>query len=90
LGAARLSASAAAQVPQATGDGGDPSKPAAPAADYCVLCAIINLAGSVVPGQAPVIPLPGLESATIAWSLAETSLTAPANPDARARAPPQV
>src|SRR5438128_3708538 len=39
----------------------DPATPAAPdtvADDYCAICALIHLAGSLTPAEAPALPVP--------------------------------
>ena len=73
----------------ATDAGGPPSKPAVPVIDYCAICAVINLAGSIVPPTTPAISLPAVVGRVLAWSAAKDSLTAPPYLYPRARAPPR-
>ncbi len=76
--------------PQPGDTDGGPSKPAVPVADYCGICAVINLAGSVVPPAAPAVLQPVAVISTVAWRIVETSATPSPHIDARARAPPAV
>src|SRR3954451_54548 len=71
----------------ADGQGG-PQNPGAPRGDYCGICAVSNLAGSVVPPDAPTVLQPAAFISTVAWRIAETSATPSPHIDARARAPP--
>jgi hypothetical protein len=84
-----LSAAATGQANQKAGDtDGGPSKPAVPTADYCGICAVINLAGSLVPPSTPAVLQPVAVISTVAWQIGETSATPSPPIDARARAPP--
>src|SRR4051794_8624614 len=67
---------------------GGPSNPTAPARDYCGICAVINLAGSVVPPATPAVLQTVAVISAVAWPIAETSAIASLHIDARARAPP--
>ncbi len=84
-----LASSADQAIPEAIDASGGPSKPTVPAVVYCGVCAVVNLAGSVVPPATPAVPLPAVDSCTLAWPIAETSLTPPLYLYAQARAPPQ-
>jgi hypothetical protein len=56
--------------------------------DYCAVCALIHLAGTVVVAQAPDLPVPALFGATQADPPAEVGLTARNHALFAARAPP--
>jgi hypothetical protein len=89
FGSSLLASSSGGQAIQQAGDtDGGPSKPAVPAADYCGICAVINLAGSVVPPAAPAVLQTVAVISTVAWRIVETSATPSPHIDARARAPP--
>jgi hypothetical protein len=75
-------------VSDPAGGQGGPPNPGAPPGDYCGICAVINLAGSVVAPDAPTLLQPAAFISTIVWRIVETSATPSPHLDARARAPP--
>jgi hypothetical protein len=64
-----------------------PGKPAG-ALDYCAICAVINLAGSVVPASAPVLPVAVAFHPVQFWSDGDAVLAASPHRLFKARAPP--
>ncbi len=66
-----------------------PAKPAKLSFDYCGICALINLAGSVVPTAAPALPLPVVVAHAWPRANADFSLTSSTHLLFQARAPPQ-
>src|ERR1700730_13311060 len=65
-----------------------PSKPAGLAFDYCAICAVMNLAGSVVPAAAPGLPVQVAISRVRFWTTLDVSLAALPHLLFQARAPP--
>jgi hypothetical protein len=72
------------------GDGPTDSKPAAPAVgDYCLLCAVIHMAGTVLPAAAPAVPVAIVLQKSLPWTdLADISAATP-HGIFQARAPPR-
>jgi hypothetical protein len=67
-----------------------PSKPAAKLSfDYCGICALINLAGSLITPAAPALPLPTLVGRIEPWESASHPLALATYRAFQARAPPQ-
>ena len=56
--------------------------------DYCAVCALIHLAGTVVASEPPALPLPALFGRARTDSTAEFGLTAQSHALFAARAPP--
>jgi hypothetical protein len=83
-------ASSDGAISDALDTNGGPSVPGAPGADYCGICAVVHLAGSLVSPTTPAVVQPVLVGGILAWRIAETSVTPPSLPHARARAPPAV
>src|SRR6266850_2453960 len=65
-----------------------PSNQTGQAGDYCATCALIKLAGSVVPATAPISPAPNLISRAHLRTSAGPVLTASSHLFFQARAPP--
>ena len=74
----------------AGGDGAPDSKPAGPAVgEYCLLCAVIHMAGTVLPALAPAEPIAVVVQKSPPWAdLADISAAAP-HRTFQARAPPR-
>jgi hypothetical protein len=70
--------------------GGGSPVPGVPTADYCGICALVHLAGSLVSPATPAIAQPARVDRTLVWRIAETSVTPAPLLRARARAPPAV
>ncbi len=66
----------------------DPSAPHNLADDYCAVCALIHLAGSLTPAIAPSLPLPVSFGRSLPEAGAAYSLAAPHRSPSQARAPP--
>ena len=69
----------------------DPAAPAAPdnaADDYCALCALVHLAGSLTPAEAPALPVPIAFVRPTPPSAVSIGLTASKFTLLQARAPP--
>jgi len=65
-----------------------PAKPDSLADDFCAICALIHLAGTLIAGAAPSLPAPAIFSQTGFERLATIALTAPPHASFQARAPP--
>jgi DUF2946 family protein len=75
----------------AAGSSSDPVAPTAPdgaADDYCVICALVHLAGSLTLSDAPALPVPIAFDRPRPPSAVSTELTASPFTLQRARAPP--
>ena len=69
----------------------DPATPAAPdnaADDYCAICALVHLAGSLTPAEAPALPVPIAFDRPTPPSAVSIRLTASKFTLLQARAPP--
>jgi hypothetical protein len=86
-GAPRISASSN-ESPIAGNIGRAPSEQDVPDVDYCAICAVINLAGSVAPPVPPAVPAPVFITRIVTWTSADTPLLARPQRYAQARAPP--
>ena len=60
----------------------------AQADDYCAVCALIHLAGTVVAAEPPSLPLPTVFGRTLSAAAVEFGLTAQDHAPFAARAPP--
>jgi hypothetical protein len=56
--------------------------------DFCAVCALIHLAGTVVAGEPPALPLPAVFGRLRSEAAVEFGLTAPNHSRFAARAPP--
>ena len=65
-----------------------PSKPAGLAFDYCAICAVMNLAASVVPAAAPGLPVQVVIGPVRYWTALDVSLAELPHLLFQARAPP--
>jgi hypothetical protein len=65
-----------------------PSKPVGLAFDYCAICAVMNLAGSVVPAAAPGLPVQVVIGRVRFWTTLDVSLAELPHLLFQARAPP--
>jgi len=65
-----------------------PSKPIGHAFDYCVICAVMTLAGSVIPAAAPASPMPAGSIRVHFWAKAEVLSSTSPHRLFQARAPP--
>jgi len=65
-----------------------PSKPIGPAFDYCAICAVMTLAGSVIPAAAPASPMPAGCVRVQFWAKADVLSTTSSHRLFQARAPP--
>ena len=79
-----------ADTPTSTGFAPRPGSDRAPALadDYCAVCALIHLAGTVVASEPPALPLPAELGRVRTDSTAEFGLTARSHALFAARAPP--
>jgi hypothetical protein len=87
LSALGLEAPASAAVPQAPAD---PSKPGGLAFDYCAICAVINLAGAMMPTTAPTSLPPTAVGPVRFWVSVDNIAAALPHRLFQARAPPLV
>jgi hypothetical protein len=88
---ASAGASALAGAQPSGDDRNAPSNPAGrehPADDHCPICTLIHLAGTLVPAEAPSLPLPTVFGRLRLELAAEFDLTASHAAVFRARAPP--
>jgi hypothetical protein len=65
-----------------------PGTPDRLADDFCAICALIHLAGTLIAGAAPSLPAPATFSQTRFQLIVAIALTAPPHASFRARAPP--
>ena len=70
-------------------DGSTDSKPAIPGiGDYCLLCAVVHMAGTILPAAAPAEPIAVIAEKSLPWAdLADISASTP-HGIFQARAPP--
>jgi len=86
----RPAAASASHAAMASSDGA-PAGPAHPdglADDFCAICSLINLAGTIVPSAAPPLPAPILAGRTPVDLAVTPTLTASLHALFQARAPP--
>jgi hypothetical protein len=65
-----------------------PSSPAGTSVDYCAICVVMNMAGSVVPTAAPALPTPALAGQVRYQRIADAIPARSRRDFFQARAPP--
>jgi hypothetical protein len=85
-----IGGSAVGVIAATAGDHGAPSKSDAPADDYCPICAVINLAGTVVSPVPPALAVAFFGGRILTWPSSEAPTSERPYRYAQARAPPQI
>jgi hypothetical protein len=65
-----------------------PSSPTGTSVDYCAICVVMNMAGSLVPTAAPALPMPALARQVRYQSIADAIPARSRRDFFQARAPP--